>query len=97
MASASERIVVTVTAADKMAIKDKARELDIPMSELMRRAAFAYRQDEYDDELSTLANFAKGAADRCVAVIGQAMEEIEKSNLRIAAMEATATQRRSAS
>lgn len=94
VASAFERIVVKVTAADKEAIKTKARMLDISMSELVRRAALGYLPDEHDDELSALADSAKDAADRCVAVIGQAMEETEKSNLRIAAMEAAATQRR---
>lgn len=94
MASVFGRIVVKVAAADRMAIKAKSRMLNIPMSELMRRAALAYGPDEHDDELSALACSAKGAADRCVDVIDQALKEVEKSNLRIAAMEAAATQRR---
>ena len=42
MASAVERIVVQATTRDKKAIAAKAKKLDLPISELMRRGAFAY-------------------------------------------------------
>ena len=41
MAGAVERIVVQATAQDKKAITLKAKQLDMPVSELMRRAAFS--------------------------------------------------------
>ena len=44
MAGAVERIVVQVTAQDKRTIAAKAKKLALPVSELMRRAAFAYVQ-----------------------------------------------------
>lgn len=93
MASAVERIVVQATAQDKRAIAAKAKKLDIPISELMRRGAFAYESSESDEELGLLADAAKGAADRAGAAIDDALDFIEASNNRIAALEAKAAKR----
>jgi hypothetical protein len=90
MTAAVERIVVQATAADKQAIADKAKKLDIPVSELMRRGAFAYQADEREAELVALADAAKSATDRAGAAIDDALASIEASNKRIAAMEAKA-------
>jgi len=90
MAAAVERIVVQATAQDKRIIAAKAKKLDIPVSELMRRGAFAYESNESDAELGALADAAKGAADRAGAAIDDALSFIEASNHRIAAMEAKA-------
>jgi len=90
MAAAVQRIVVQATTQDKKAIAAKAKKLDIPISELMRRGAFAYESSEADDELGALADVAKGAADRAGAAIDDALDFIEASNKRIAAMEAKA-------
>lgn len=90
MAGAVERIVVQVTAQDKRAISAKARKLDLPVSELMRRGAFAYEASECEDELAALADAAKGAAERACAAIDDALAFIEQSNKRIAAMESKA-------
>ena len=65
MAAAVERIVVQATPQDKKAITAKAKKLDLPVSELMRRGAFAYESGESNDELGALADAAKRAAD-CV-------------------------------
>ena len=88
--TATQRIVVQTTALDKRAIVAKAKKLDIPISELMRRGAFAYQSDESDDALSALADAAKGAAERSAAAIDDALDFIELSNKRIATMEAKA-------
>ena len=64
MATAIARIVVQATAQDKKAIAAKAKRLKLPISELMRRGAFAYEPDEADEELGALADSAKAAADR---------------------------------
>ena len=88
MAAAVQRIVVQATTQDKKAIAAKAKRLDIPISELMRRGAFAYESSEADAELGVLADAAKGAADRAGAAIDDALDFIEASNKRIAAMEA---------
>ncbi len=89
-AAAVERIVVQTTALDKKAIVAKARKLEMPISELMRRGAFAYRGDDADDDMSALADAARGAADRAGAAIDGALDFIAASNKRIAAMEAKA-------
>jgi hypothetical protein len=90
MASAVERIVVQATPQDKKAIAAKAKRLELPISELMRRGAFAYESAESDEELGALADAAKAAADRAGAAIDDALDFIEASNKRIAAMEAKA-------
>lgn len=84
---AVERIVVQATPQDKRAITAKAKKLDLPVSELMRRGAFAYETDESDAELEALAVAAKAAADIAIASIDDALRFIEASNKRIAAME----------
>ena len=91
MASAVERIVVQATPQDKKAIAAKARRLELPISELMRRGAFAYQSDAADVEMSALADAAKLAADRAGAAIDDALSFIDASNKRIAAMESKAT------
>ena len=92
MAAAVERIVVQVTPQDKKAITAKAKKLDLPVSELMRRGAFAYESGESNDELGALADAAKRAADRAGGFIDDALAFIAASNKRIAAMEAKADQ-----
>ena len=96
MAGAVERIVVQATAQDKKAIAAKAKKLDLPVSELMRRGAFAYESGESDAERGTLADAARSAADRAGAAIDDALNFIEASNRRIAAMEAKAAKPRKA-
>jgi hypothetical protein len=90
MAGAVERIVVQTTQQDKKAIVAKAKRLDLPVSELMRRGAFAYDIDESDAELAALADAAGQAADRAASAIDDALAFIEASNRRIAVMEARA-------
>ena len=90
MVAAVERIVVQVTPQDKKAITAKAKKLDLPVSELMRRGAFAYESGESNDDLGALADAAKRAADRASGCIDDALAFIAASNKRIAAMEAKA-------
>ena len=87
MPAAIERIVVQATPQDKKAIAAKAKKLDLPVAELMRRGAFAYEPNEADSELSALADAAKRAADRAGASIDEALDFIAASNRRIAMME----------
>jgi len=96
MAAAVERIVVQATAQDKKAIALKAKKLALPISELMRRGAFAYESDAADAELSALADTARLAADRAGAAIDDALSFIDASNKRIAAMESKAAKRKAA-
>ena len=96
MATAIQRIVVQATTQDKKAIVAKAKKLDIPISELMRRGAFAYDAGDSDAQLGALADAAKGAAERAGTAIDDALAFIEASNKRIAAMEAKASRARRA-
>jgi len=95
MATAIARIVVQATAQDKKAIAAKARRLNLPVSELMRRGAFAYEPEEEGQELAMLAELAAAAADRAGAAIDDALEYIAASNERIEAVESQAARRRS--
>jgi len=92
MSAAIERIVVQATPQDKKAIADKAKRLELPVSELMRRGAFAYEADDAGDALDALADAAKQAADNAGSAIDEALDYILASNARIAAMEAAAAQ-----
>lgn len=90
MPAAVERIVVQATAQEKRTIVAKAKKFDIPISELMRRGAFAYQSGDADAELAALADAAMGAADRAGAAIDDALDFMARSNRRIAALEAAA-------
>jgi hypothetical protein len=96
MAGADARIVVQATAQEKKAIAAKAKRLGLPISELMRRGATAYKSTESDEELGLLADAARTAAERAGASIDDALKFIEASNRRIAAMEAAAKRVRKA-
>ncbi|HYU79242.1 MAG TPA: ribbon-helix-helix protein, CopG family [Vicinamibacterales bacterium] len=87
MAGAIERIVVQATPREKKAITAKAKRLGLSISELMRRAATAYNTTEAEAELGSLADAAKAAAERASASIDDALQFIEASNKRIAALE----------
>jgi hypothetical protein len=89
MSIAIERIVVQATPEDKRSIVDKARRLDIPVSELMRRSALAY-EAATDEDLEALADAARRAADRAGSAIDDALAFIEASNRRLAVMEPAA-------
>ena len=95
-ATATARIVVQATEQDKRAIAAKAKKLDLPVSELMRRGAFAYESAENDAELGALAEAALGAAQRSAEFIDEALDFIEASNRRIAKMEAQAAKKAAA-
>lgn len=90
METAVERIVVQATSLDKQAISAKAKRLGLPVSELMRRGAFAYEIGDADAEMGALADAAKAAAERAGESIDDALNFINASNARIAAMETKA-------
>ena len=74
----------------RRAIAAKAKRLKLPISELMRRGAFAYEPNEADEELGALADSAKAAAERAGAAIDDALDFIAASDKRIEAMESEA-------
>jgi hypothetical protein len=91
-ATAVERIVVQATTEEKSFISAKARKLGIPVSELMRRGATAFKSADAEEELGALADAAKRAADHASDSIDEALAFITASNKRIEAMEAKAGQ-----
>ncbi len=93
MAAAVERIVVQATAAEKRAITAKARRLGLPVSELMRRGATAYRPEDEDAELEQLADAAAASVGRAAAAIDEALDFIVASDARIDRMQADAARR----
>ncbi len=84
MNAAVERIVVQTTRQEKQAIIEKARQLNMTVSELMRSGASAY---EPDAELIELATAARASAERSMAVIDETLASVAASNARIALME----------
>lgn len=94
MPGAVERIVVQATPQEKKAIAAKAKKLGLAISELMRRGASAYNSTQADEELGALADAAKAAAERASRSIDDALDFIEASNRRIAALEARAARGR---
>ena len=92
MNAAVERIVVQTTPQEKQAIVEKARQLNMSVSELMRSGATEYMPADAD--LVELAKAAQASAVRSMAVMDKALANIAASNARIAAMEAKAKARR---
>ncbi len=95
-ATASARTVVQSTPAEKRAMAAKARQLGIPLSELMRRGAAEYRARNDADGLAALADAARAAAERSAVAIDAALTEIAASNRRISTMEQKHAARRGA-
>jgi hypothetical protein len=93
-ATAIARIVVQATPQEKKAISAKAKKLGLPVSELMRRGASAYKSAESDEELGAIADAAMAAANRASDSIDGVLAYVEASNKRIAAMEAKAGKHR---
>ncbi len=93
--NAVARIVVQATSKDKKAICQKAKDLSMPISELMRRGAFAYQSEDGEEELELLADTAKSTADSAARSIDDALAFIAASNRRIAGMEIAAKSNRS--
>jgi Ribbon-helix-helix protein, copG family len=88
MASASERLVVQLTAKEKREIRRRAREAGLNVSEFVRRAATGVA--DMDDELLGLLDRAERAAKEGIALIDDALDFVKASNVRIARMEAEA-------
>lgn len=93
-ATAIERIVVQATPQEKKIISAKAKKLGLPVSELMRRGAAAYKSAGDDEELGAIADAAMAAANRASDAIDDVLSFVNASNKRIAAMEAKAIKKR---
>jgi hypothetical protein len=87
MASATERIPVLVTVAEKSQIADMAKNAGLSMGEFLRRAATSYRSSDDDEILEGMINQMNKATAQAAAAIDKALAFVEASNKRIAAME----------
>ena len=88
MASASERLVVQLTAKEKREIRRRARDAGLNVSEFVRRAATGAA--DMDADVLGLLDRAERAAKEGIATIDDALDFVKASNVRIARMEAEA-------
>lgn len=87
MATATERIPVLVTAAEKGQIAKMAKTAGLSMGEFLRRAASSYRPSEEDKVLEGMIDQMNKTTLEASAAIDKALAFVEASNKRIAAME----------
>ena len=86
MATATERIPILDTAAEKSQIAEMAKSAGVSMGEFLRRAASAYRPSEDDKMLEGMITQMDKTTAQANAAIDKALEFIEASNKRIAMM-----------
>lgn len=88
MATATERIPVLVTAEEKARIAKLAKDSGLSMGEFLRRAAESFRPDEETEILNGMIDQMIKTTNRASEAIDDAMEFIDASNKRMAALEA---------
>ena len=88
MATATERIPVLVTPAEKRKISSLAKGAGMSMGEFLRRAAVSFRSSEDDQMLEALIGQMVKSTARASAAIDHALSHVEASNKRIRALEA---------
>lgn len=86
MATASERIVVQVTAVQKRAIANTAKRLGLNVSELMRQAAQGFTPSEDEREILTLVDRVNASTKEANDALDDALSFVAESNKRITAM-----------
>jgi len=87
MATATERIPVLVTSAEKGQIAKMAKAAGLSMGEYLRRAAASFRPSEDDKLLEGMIEQMNKTTAQASAAIDEALRVVEASNKRIAAME----------
>lgn len=87
MATASERIPVLVTPAEKRQIAMRAKASGLSMGEFFRRAAASFRPTEEDKMLEGMIDQMNKTTAKASASIDEALTFVEASNKRIEAME----------
>ena len=88
MATATERIPVLMTPAEKKQVVSRARKIGITTSEYMRRAAAGYRPNDDDKALGAMIDEMNRASKRAEMAIDKTLDYLAKSNKRIAGIEA---------
>ena len=90
MPNATDRIVVQVAPDEKQALFAKASSMGLSLSELMRRGAGTYSQDEGGTDLDVFVTEIHQAVLDIEETIERAVRSCSESNARIAQMEAAA-------
>ena len=88
MATATARVPVLMTEAEKARIVEKAQQAGLSTGEYMRRAAQSYHPSEDDRILERMIEQMLKATERAEQAIGDALKFVAASEERIAAMEA---------
>lgn len=87
MATATERIPVLVSAAEKGQIAAMAKSSGLSMGEFLRRAAASFRPSDDDRMLEGMIDQMNKTTARANAAIDEALALVEASDQRIAKME----------
>ena len=87
MATATERIPVLVTRAEKTRIAETARAAGLSMGEFLRRSASAFSPAEDTKILEGMIGQMNRSTQQAGAAIDDAIAFVESSTRRIAAME----------
>lgn len=87
MATATERIPVLVTRAEKARIASMARRANVSMGEFLRRAADAFQPSEDEAALEGIIGQVLKTTEQASRAIDDALEFVAASNQRIEAME----------
>ncbi len=87
MATATERIPVLVTSAEKGQIAKMAKAAGLSMGEFLRRAAASFRPPEDDKLLEGMIDQMNKTTTQANSAIDEALSFVAASNKRIAAME----------
>ena len=96
MTTATQRIPVLVTPAEKKQIARMAKDAGLSMGEYFRRAATAFLPSEDEKLLEGMIEQMNKTTAQANAAIDDALAFVEASNKRIAAMEHEVSQRKAA-
>jgi hypothetical protein len=96
LTTATQRIPVLVTPAEKKRIAQMAKNAGLSMGEYFRRAAMAFRPSADEKLLAGMIGQMHKTTARANTVIDAALAFVEASNERIAAMERKPSQRKAA-
>jgi hypothetical protein len=90
MTTATERVSVLMTKAEKKRVVSKARKSGVSVGEYLRRAADGYRVEPDEQLLKAMIVQMNQATENAERAIDETLRFVEESNQRIAQMEAEA-------
>ncbi|MCU7849347.1 MAG: hypothetical protein KZQ89_15425 [Candidatus Thiodiazotropha sp. (ex Lucinoma kastoroae)] len=90
MATATERVQVLMTPAEKQRVVAKAQAQDMSVGEYLRQAAAGFRTDTDDQALEAMIDQMNQATANAEQAIDETLSFVAESNRRIDRMEAQA-------